>query len=261
MNEYSIQNVAIELTNFCNLKCEICWSQNPKLFKKRVRGYMNLSLFEFIIKELEDIQEKHGKRLRLSLSYGGEALLHPQFKEILGLINKKRFTTYIYSNGYNVLKYLDYLRYNDVNIHLSLHRDNVEQIYNITNKMRIIGIKPRINIVEGEFPVDELKNIIKPLQFISYLSLNPYITEDLQYVKPMNLKPCIEPFHYLAILWDGETYPCCHLLSTNNFSMGNIKYGIKEVWNGEKYQKLRKGVTSNTPCEYCKLTRRINKID
>jgi len=68
----------IEPTNFCNIKCSICPSQALVASKK---GFMNISLFESILGELEKISP--GRSFFLTMYLGGEPLMHKQLCEML----------------------------------------------------------------------------------------------------------------------------------------------------------------------------------
>jgi MoaA/NifB/PqqE/SkfB family radical SAM enzyme len=79
-------SVHIEPTNGCNLKCALCYSQNPQLFKQRKRGFMDMGLFTKIIDEIisADLVKEIG------LNYGGESLLHPRFVDMLEYASKRK---------------------------------------------------------------------------------------------------------------------------------------------------------------------------
>lgn len=69
------EDISIELTNVCNLRCAKC----PTYEVDRRRGFMERGLFE---KLLSDIWSSRG-RTKLSLSGGGEAILHPEIVEFV----------------------------------------------------------------------------------------------------------------------------------------------------------------------------------
>jgi radical SAM protein with 4Fe4S-binding SPASM domain len=51
---------------------------------------------------------------------------------------------------------------------------------------------------------------------------------------------CIWPWRGIYITYDGEVTACCKITEPLEFGLGNLlKQDFWEVWNGEKYQKLR----------------------
>ncbi len=53
---------------------------------------------------------------------------------------------------------------------------------------------------------------------------------------------CIWPWRSIYVTWEGEVTPCCKVVETKKTgSLGNVlKQDFWEVWNGERYQELRK---------------------
>jgi len=53
---------------------------------------------------------------------------------------------------------------------------------------------------------------------------------------------CVWPWRGIYVTWEGEVTPCCKVVEIKKTgSLGNIlKQDFWEVWNGEKYQALRK---------------------
>jgi MoaA/NifB/PqqE/SkfB family radical SAM enzyme len=81
-----IFDVGIELTNDCNMSCPYCWRKDRKI------GYMDMELFKKIIKQIPFYA-------RVGLSYAGESILHPRFKEIVDMCQGKFRDLVTYSNG------------------------------------------------------------------------------------------------------------------------------------------------------------------
>ncbi|WP_161604558.1 radical SAM protein [Roseiconus nitratireducens] len=83
--------VLVEITNACNLSCKVCYSD--------ARGDRVLSLDAFRSYMTQLIHEKNGlDSVQLT---GGEALLHPQFWEMIGFLNDQPGVRKIYlpTNG------------------------------------------------------------------------------------------------------------------------------------------------------------------
>jgi len=81
--------IHIELTTDCNLRCPFCTYRKNELI-----GYMEKDLFENIIKQISQIQDRI---YELGLFVIGEPLLHPDFIEYIGIMKKhihKRMITF-----------------------------------------------------------------------------------------------------------------------------------------------------------------------
>jgi MoaA/NifB/PqqE/SkfB family radical SAM enzyme len=80
-------DVAVELTNDCNITCSYCYRKDRKV------GYMDATLFKQVIDQIP-------RYCRVALSFAGESIMHPQFKELSEYAMKKRFRKVtLYSNG------------------------------------------------------------------------------------------------------------------------------------------------------------------
>lgn len=65
--------------------------------------------------------------------------------------------------------------------------------------------------------------------------------------------PCLHPWTSVSINEKGQVYPCCQ----SNLLLGDLrKESFEEIWNGRRYQRLRKTVNTATPlldCRRCVL--------
>jgi len=62
-------------------------------------------------------------------------------------------------------------------------------------------------------------------------------------------KPCYHPWRSFSINERGDVMPCC----ATSVVMGNLeRSSFSEIWNGRKYQKLRKTVNSSRPLVFCR---------
>ncbi|MBC7333329.1 MAG: SPASM domain-containing protein [Actinobacteria bacterium] len=80
----------IELTNHCNLKCNLCPNQKIPSSDK---GYMDWDTFKKIIDEAE------GKVRDLNLFHRGESFLHPRLFDMIEYASSKGFITKIHTNA------------------------------------------------------------------------------------------------------------------------------------------------------------------
>ena len=59
------------------------------------------------------------------------------------------------------------------------------------------------------------------------------------------------PWGQLGIYSDGSVAPCCNIVG-RNYPIGNIKENtVKEIWNGNKMNKIRDGFRNNEPNKVC----------
>ena len=249
----------VELTNHCNLKCGICWSQNPQIHPPREKGFMSPWLFKKIVDQLAEYYEtKSHRRMFLSLSYGGESLLHPDFDELLAYAASKRaFKIQLITNGILLREHLPELNRHKVLVTVSYHahppelKKQVDQ--NITSLLVRRGLnRTNIAVVDAEAPglFKEAKAKFGPMVY-NY----PLITEDLKYVDGERAGEsfCRFPFTNMVALWNGDVWPCCRLLSSDFPSLGNLNEStVAEVWDGEAYKRLRQDPDSY-PCRNCEL--------
>lgn len=80
------QGVSIEPTNDCNMDCGFCHR------KRRPIGYMSLEQFRGLIDQVPE-------GMPVTLSYGGESIVHPKFREMAEYAKKWGHKVTVYSNG------------------------------------------------------------------------------------------------------------------------------------------------------------------
>lgn len=63
---------------------------------------------------------------------------------------------------------------------------------------------------------------------------------------------CIWPWRGIYVTWNGDVTACCKIIETDKFSLGNIiKQDFWEVWNGKKYQELRRSLKERKSPKEC----------
>lgn len=261
-----LRSVYVELTNYCNLNCRMCFS------RERPRGYMDLRLFRKIIEELQEMDIQS-----LALHYGGESLLHPNFVEMLDYVALKRrkYRLGFSTNGMLLTEEISdqlvkcrvdwinislegFAKTNDF-IRLGCSYDVVEKNINILLEKRKTYNKPvvSINMTYINQSFDEINAFVKYcIEKVEFISLNPCLTEELKIVDLNSYYEIVEkfcgydkgikersfcrsPFGVIAILWDGTVTACCHDLKGLN-RLGNVnEEGIKQIWKGSNFKRLR----------------------
>jgi radical SAM protein with 4Fe4S-binding SPASM domain len=267
--------IGAELTNYCNLNCPECNSGSGKM--TRSRGFMNVELFDKIIREL-------GPYLyNLNLYFQGESMLHPQFFNFLGKC--RNIYTTLSTNGH------------------FLSAENAEKIARSGLRKLIISVDGMDNPsystyrVNGDFKtvIDGVKNISSAkkrypsrlkliIQFLVNRNNEHQIREARVFAREMNASlqlksmqvinkdsydlwlPSSEKFsRYFktgkgykiksklpdrcarlwlnpVITWDGKVIPCCFDKDADHI-MGDLNEdSFRDIWNGPKYRLFRKSV-------------------
>lgn len=253
----TLKMVAVELTNICNLKCKVCWSQNPKLHPPRPRGYMTTQTFTKIMDELAGFND-----LTVALSYSGESMLHPRFTELSRKASKQGFKHLQLATNGTCLnnKTIKVLAECYTQLAVSLHNTPLlPKIIRNTKRLHLAVEKSpscvmRVNIVAEEFAPVEIDKLVQMMYgHCNGMKVFNMITEDMHDLSGRRkFEFCPPMFSYLGITWDGETVPCCHILSPGTFTLGNVvESSVERVFNGTQYRNLRYGKVEGTPCEKC----------
>lgn len=156
-------------------------------------------------------------------------------------------------------------------IGISIQRENWNDLQNIIKTANDLGVKrvsmwPVVNpkhfrIVPEESVTTEIANAIhyaedKGMAVDMYpIRLRNYIWDGSKYVgihDSLVDKKCNAPFICTSVAWDGEVYLCCNYGGAVE-DMSDKSF--RDVWNGERYQKLRRQVNdeNNLPksCKDC----------
>lgn len=165
------KNVDIEITNMCQLNCDMCPRQGFR--GERETGKMTLRQFQYILSEISPVPY-------ISFSGNGEATLHPQFMEFFRMARKSGKKMTISTNGLGIANFSDReLRelvegFCSIDISLdSPYRDRYEDIRKgasfdtlLKNIKKLVGISQRekdsisIHLVYIDQKKDELEDIV-----------------------------------------------------------------------------------------------------
>lgn len=69
---------------------------------------------------------------------------------------------------------------------------------------------------------------------------NELFIESKNAVERLSLKPCIAPFNMFTIHYDGEVTMCGHDYRHNHVVGDFNEESIKEIWNGERFERIRR---------------------
>lgn len=257
--------IALELTNYCNLKCPYCVSP----LGVRDRGYMGMSLFKKVIDDLKEI-----KCNRIQLVGNGESTLHPQFGEIINELAKTKRYISIVTNGQWIKKDIAKLlvtapvdlveisvdaggkeMYEKSRINGDYDKliNNLTQLKSLRNELKsktIINIRLMVRPSQLKNYYTELQNWkqyadrVMP-QYLTKVNNTAYEDDLFTPVQSVNkaFPKCSMPFKHIEIKWTGEVLMCYytqHQIGAPGLVIGNVKdKTIYELWNCQIMKQYR----------------------
>jgi len=253
--------ISVELTNRCNAACIMC----PRQYMTRPKGIMKAELYEKILNEISLHQSGVNKFQPFLF---GEALVHPQFCELIKLTRQKlpRVMIYLSSNG-GLLgeKQSDAIlqaRVDKLNIDIDgFTAETAESIRKHVNheqvkanvlkfiEMRNAGNYPtrlRVSIIrmpQNEHEVDRFVEFWKPVaDQVKVVKFNTWLGSIEDAAKtdfiPFDF-PCSHPYREAAIAWDGRVSLCCLDYDMKHVTGDLENSTLQEIWQGEPMQKAR----------------------
>ncbi len=255
--------VYIENTNRCNIHCTIC----PREKLTRAQGFMNLGLFEKIIKEVAEHRDEvsrvhlhnYGeplldkdivKRIKIAKGYG---IRHTYFVTNGSLFTPDKAREVIEA-GLDEMKFSFYgtdpQTYNSTMVGLDFH-DTISKVSNFFEVRKSLGSKnPKVVIQYIETPT----NKSRADEFIRLVS--PFLDRtigDSFFITPLynygigrsfievgeTVRICTFPWRVLVILVNGDVVLCAPDYNGDQV-VGNVKNNsISDIWRGDAYQKVR----------------------
>lgn len=276
----------VEPTALCNLRCTYC--PNKVLVRQQTLGYMDFSLFQKIIDEARDWVHD------INVHHRGEALLHPQFIDMVHYAGANGVFTKLHTNAtkldhemseailnspldlisfsFDGFDKATYERYRPpANFEVVL--DNILEFLRMKKRR---GQKKPFTILETiDFPDSENSfSVDKRRAFLSNFEDLP--VDRFVMKKPHNwggnvavggdatggiFTPCTFLWHSLVVMWDGKIGPCPHDY------MGKIVLGdassqdLASVFNSPMLKTLRQNMLHRQlqewlPCNQCDTIRR-----
>jgi radical SAM protein with 4Fe4S-binding SPASM domain len=246
----------------------------------RGRGFMDLTLFDKIIKELKLYV------FNLNLYFQGEPMLHPKFFSFLR--KTKGVYTTVSTNGHFLsegnanklaisglnrliisLDGLDQQSYSSyrVNGNLDLVLQGIRNVAE-AKKRHSSGLKLTIQFLvnrNNEHQIDQVKLYareikaslkLKSMQIIDSDNFKQWLPSDRQFSRYeikdehyvlKNSMPdrCARLWFNPVITWDGKVLPCCFDKDAQHV-MGDLNEdSFRDVWNGPRYRLFRKAVFSD----------------
>lgn len=286
---YLPQTVAIEPTNFCNLRCLIC-PQSVISSKEIPRGYMGFSSYRNILNQVRDFADE------VILNFGGESLLHP---DILSMIEsakraglKVAFTTNATLLSEHIATEIIELGLDRLGISFEEDPVEYEKIrvgadYNRTreNIIRFLKIKKKL---KSKKPYTTIRSVRRyccykdgeifsePGESFNGLPVDRFEpiwamdwTADFGQRKRIEtgsvpetdlIIPCRRLWHGLVIRWDGKIVPCCRDIK-GDYLVGDVNdTPLREIWNNDRMVQLRKAhlerrLSQHILCRNCDVVR------
>jgi pyruvate-formate lyase-activating enzyme len=282
MQHPQLQTVFLELTNKCNLRCKMCNWQT-----RRNTGFITQELFENCVNQLSEMHLDV-----LNLQFGGESLLHPNFKDFLKYAIEKRDSGHIKGVGWTsngmlfdqniadltVSLGVDWVNFSldgvgEINdsIRLGSKYSTIEQNIKYLLSKRGSAKKPKvlINIVDHgkteqqklDF-YDEWALVVDEIELIpSILPDNSWENKNYHWKRSKAISPpsfCNVPLDTMIISWDGKVTFCCFDTCFKTVLGDATKEPIKQIWASSKFQNLRRAVLTKTfsassPCHGCEF--------
>jgi len=121
---------------------------------------------------------------------------------------------------------------------------------NIQSKLSVYSFKKDFYKKIKKISLNNDNNLKRKITEIKNKYSNVEVCEE----KEMSPKrQCKWPWTSFFVSSDGDIVPCCVLSDPKIANFGNIfNSDIKEIWNGQKYQELRKRIKTNNLPYYCK---------
>ncbi len=285
----NLQRVVMEVFGGCNYTCQMCPQTNPGRGKGFTRK-MPLNEFERILNELVP---KYGKP-QINLEGSGEPTMAKDLPDYVKVVKKKGLRCFMYCNGarlngkfmqdvidagidfirisiigYNKEKYKKWMNVDNFDLILSNIKEIKEYIKKTKSNCQLSTYHLITDNDNISNEIDEYKkNIIDINGITSYIwkmhnwSGN-YKNKNER--KKTDRRTCGRPFApEITIRAGGEIgrygaiVPCCQTLGPPNEEksiLGHMdKQSFEEIYNGEKYNKLRKAHEDKNfdDIDYCK---------
>ena len=253
------REINLETTNFCNLRCISC-PQRGEMSRKK--GFMEFNLFKKII------DQASGNVRNIQLHLFGEPLLHPDIVKQLKYAHEKKVNLGIFTNAAlltdekaeALAEYADrvVISFNgatkkvyesiQVGSNFETTMSKIKKFLEIVNKKGKCLVKLKfLQMKENE---REAKDFVSQWEKYKSKKVNVSVVKEHDWAGQLeNLPewqeqkreryPCFLLWKMMAIGWDGRVGVCCYDF---NFPiiLGDLnKQTIKEVWNSEKYKKIR----------------------
>jgi len=281
------KNVTFEVTNSCNLKCAMC----PQPYMRRNKGFMDFNFYKKIIGQIEN------KVKEVSLYSTGEPFLHPKlcdmikYAKLKGIPHVQTSTNATLLNERNakllLSSGLDFLQ-------ISIEGENKEKYEKIRKGANFEKVRENLkNLIllrnKNKKPTIDIHLLLyedtNPRKFVEIWgdycdrmhvsSMNPIrlFNKDkgtMGFIKPKDVElyelssksiGCLQPFHTIAISYDGKVGLCCGDFDFDLVMGDTKKERLIDIYNNKLYKQIRRKFLfknfDDTPCKGCPSLYRI----
>ena len=274
----------IEVTNACGMDCIMC----PRKHMKRKVGFIDLGLFENIVKQMK-------QNSGIVLHHFGDPLLHPKMDDLIKICHKYGIKASFSTNPSSLTKEnvkkildvgLDHLHISldgatketyekirrgraDYDIALKNIEYFLEERKNNGNKLPRVTIaiirmketKDEIEAFKSQWEKKDGINQVEVKEFITWDGSSKEIIElGDTYSKKFKRNyyyPCFWPWGKFTVTWDGKVVPCCFDYDAKVILGDLNKQTIQEVWESSAMQEFRRRQLDNSfpeghLCKNCK---------
>jgi radical SAM protein with 4Fe4S-binding SPASM domain len=252
------QDIILELTNTCNLRCVMCHIHSEHVTKKRPEGFMREDLWRKIIDEISTWPHQ----VNLNTFGGGEALLHPEIADIVKYAKEKpNIIAGFLTNGMLLSreKTAGLLEAGIDWIAVSLDGTDADVVESFRKGSRLATIEENIhNLIyargESKKPSIRLNMVLLPdvrpqlenfirkwVPLVDQVMISKYrpLGERTFLDSPLPRRPCYLLEKMLVVAWNGDVGLCCE----DNFieqKMGNVSnVSLEAIWYGKEFQRVR----------------------
>lgn len=277
-----IDRAVIEINGGCNYSCQMCPQSNPGRHKGFLKK-MPLSQFEEIVAECAEA----GVNV-INLEGSGEPTLNRDLPKYIEIVKKHNAKAFIFSNGmrakdqfmkdivdagvdffrFSIIGYDEstYLKWmNSKNFNLVVDNLHSMQEY-VTQSGSNAAIATYHLILDNnnvDYEVEQYKKIVDSAKVKTEIwkMHNWSGVYEPEYGRNGKKKTCGRPFSPDIVVraggLDGQTgavHPCCQVLGRDEEAvLGHFsENSLKEIWYGEKYEKLREQHRSGDYPDFCK---------
>lgn len=253
--------IALELTNHCNLRCVMC----PSPALRRSKGYMEEAVFQKVVKEIR------GEKGFLFLPQGfGEPLLHKKWFELIDFASRFKISPIVVlsngmlldeTNAHRLLNRVDVIivtidgvtpkTYESIRVGGSLKTvtRNIQRFLEIrgpNGKPRLVLRIIRMQDTESEIAAfkDFWSSRISEGDIIQVAEYNDWagqVTYRGAAGTPTNRErhPCRMLWKNLSVFHNGQVSPCCYD-AEGELIIGNVLHqSLREIWNGSHLKNIR----------------------
>lgn len=265
----------IDLTTICQNSCRFCINKESN---KSSHSIMDINLLYDLGAELNILNVPS-----ITLTGGGEPLVHPQFTEIVCYLKELKFKLGLITNGIFLDRYIDLVPLFEF-VRVSLYGVDDQSYYDITgthnfqrvinNICEIVKVKSTTTVgisyaIEENFTrTDEAAKLASVLD-VDYIQFKPVLNNKFDCVSHSSKTIITERYNVLdtrpcklagligIVSADGNVYYCCIKRGIDKYCLGNLRDNkFLELW------AKRKDIVPNiSECHSCRYVNYVKGYD